>query len=205
MWAAFRMASPRNGRRARIAARSARWLLVCAAPCALAATPCRASSSADVPTDVSVQGPMTARLTKPFDAPLEMSWRARVDAANLEFRVYAGPDAEHLRLRATVPARPGERDYRFRDTASGAHDVLYEVRAAADGGHEQILARAFCTRTSDLRGGVTPRATDQLDGTLVIWSWAETPGNSHLRLGDAAFASRPRAQPLVPPPRSSQV
>lgn len=182
------------------------WLLLCAGvQCALGTAPCRSALA----TDPSLQSPgapsSVARVTKPFDSPLEMRWRARVGERDVEFRVYAGPDAEHLRLRATVPARPGERDYRFRDAASGAHDVLYEVRAAAEGGREQTLARAFCNRTSDLRGGLTPPVTDQLDGTLVAWSWVEPPGKSDLRLGGPAVASRPRAQPLVPPPRYSRV
>ncbi|HET9768296.1 MAG TPA: hypothetical protein VFS60_15690 [Thermoanaerobaculia bacterium] len=146
---------------------------------------------------------MTARLTKPFDAPLEMRWRARVDAANLEFRVYGGPDAEHLRLRATLSANRGEDSYRYRDEASGA-DALYEVRAAAADGSEQLLARAFCTRTSDVRGGLAAGGAAPLGGVLVDCRWAEPPGQPREEPDLAIVDSRPRARPMVPPPRSSR-
>lgn len=146
-------------------------------------------------------GVPNVEVVKPAGSPLRVAWRAKVSVPGAEFRVYRGPDIHHLQRVATLPAGPGERDYRFRDQGLSAKDAVYEVRFAEGRGSEQVVARAFCTRIASMDRGLQSTTGPQ-DLTLAAAPTLTQPSSAPFRvLAAAAARTRPRPEPLDSPPR----
>lgn len=152
-------------------------------------------------SETPLYGIANRQVVKPVGSPVKVAWRAKVTVPGAEFRVYRGPDLQHLAKVATLAADRGERDYRFRDGGPTAQDTVYEVRFA-DGGSEQVVARAFCARLASMDRGL-PSASSPQDLALFAAPTLLEPSSAPFRAPAAAAArTRPRPEPLDSPPRS---
>ena len=189
-------------RRSFASARKALWLGLCSATLlTVGAGPAPRGPHAAESGSAGVQAMPTRQVSKPAGSPVKVAWRARVAVTGAEFHVYRGPDREHLQRVARFAADPGERSYRFRDAGSTSRDTVYEVRFVQGPGSEQVVARAYCARTSNLHGGVPPDLAWQ---SLAVTAEATIEPPAAEPLYEAALASlqsRPRPEPLDSPPR----
>jgi hypothetical protein len=182
-------------------ARRSRWLSACAATL-LAVSSVGVWALQRAANESPLSGVPNRQVTKPAGVPVGVSWRARVTVPGAEFRVYRGPDEQHLQQVAALPANVGEREYRFRDRGPNARDAVYEVRFADRRGDEQVVARAFCARTASMGHGGVPPTTAQQDLAVVAAATLVEPAGAPTHpLASAVARTRPRPEPLDSPPR----